>query len=442
MNTSANHSVFHFYMTQLALALSCLLALSTNVMGFQDDDNEAPKTEQKEDSEKSDDDEPDFLKIGADAPALDIKYWPTDNNGLLPPVKKFESGKVYVLNFFQVEQEYSVSNLPRIAKLQEKYTDDPVQIVCISTSDREKTDEFLDGKFKSDEKSEDSDAETYFDLLSSVSSAVDNDDRSATRNYMAKSGMLTAWTFVIGKTGKLEWMGTPTDVAEPLAKVVKGKWDRKAFAKEVDSEQTQRFRRAQSNKLFAEWMAEMSKGKRFTNAEELLEQLAEGAKDPANKKFRVRIEGTRMSFMLRALEQEADLENLEADLTEVMRSFTELSDNDLNSELNDSSWKVYEIYEAGLIEKDSELMKVAKVMAEKAYKFRPKSGAVNDTIAHFVYLIDGDLERAIKLQEFAVKNSGDAVEELESFLKFLKKEQATGKKKSLQKQSKEGESDF
>ena len=63
VNTSANHSVFHFYMTQLALALSCLLALSTNVMGFQDDDNEAPKTEQKEESEKSDDDEPDFLKI-------------------------------------------------------------------------------------------------------------------------------------------------------------------------------------------------------------------------------------------------------------------------------------------------------------------------------------------------------------------------------------------
>ena len=55
-------------------------------------------------------------------------------------------------------------------------------------------------------------------------------------------------------------------------------------------------------------------------------------------------------------------------------------------------------------------------------------------MAHFAYLVDGDLDRAIKLQKAAIANSSDTrSDDLEEFLKFLKKEQATGKKKSLQK---------
>ena len=176
--------------------------------------------------------------------------------------------------------------------------------------------------------------------------------------------------------------------------------------------------------------------------EELLVTLGEGAKDPDNKEFRSRIEYTRMSLMMRLYAGQADIDDLESDLIESMKSFTKLSLDDFNSELNDSAWLVYEMYEAGRIEKDAEILKVAAVMAEKALEFRPKSGAVNDTVAHFAYLVDGDLDRAIKLQKLAVKNSADTrADELEEFLKFLKKEQATGKKKSLQKKDGE-ESDF
>ena len=127
-----------------------------------------------------------------------------------------------------------------------------------------------------------------------------------------------------------------------------------------------------------------------------------------------------------------------------MRDVTELTQDDSDSNLNDSAWLVYEMYEAGTVEKDSELMEAAHEMADKALKFRPDSGAVNDTVAHFVYLLDDDIDRAIKLQELAIKNSGDTqLDELKDFLKFLKKEKATGKKKSLQKNNGGGEeSDF
>lgn len=170
------------------------------------------------------------------------------------------------------------------------------------------------------------------------------------------------------------------------------------------------------------------------DAESLLEHLAQGAKDPANKAFRTRIELTRVSMMLRAYANKIEIENLETDLAAAIRSFTKHSKDDLNSELNDTAWEVYEMYEAGLAEKESVVMEAAKEMAEKALKFRPESGAVNDTVAHFAYLVDGDIDRAIKLQELAVKNSGDTQgDSLQKFLDFLKNEKATGEKKSLQK---------
>ena len=430
-------------------------------MGFQADQKDSSQTEQKEDDGQQEDDEkdtaeeddtadddtakqdlkPNFLKIGREAPALDIDYWPTDNNGLLPPVKKFESGKIYVLNFFQIDNPYSVDTLKTMVKLQSKYSDKPVQVVCISVSDRDETDEFLD----KDVDDKDEDSETYIDLLNPISTAVDS-KRTAEISYLAQAGIRGASTFIVGPTGKVEWLGRPTDLKKPLAQIVKGEWDRKAFAKEVEPKQILLLRQIKLDQQFAEWIIEVTKGKKISGPM-LLEEFAKGAKDPANKAFRVRIETRRMSLMLLALEAEAKLDDLEADLPEIMRSVTKLSQDDSNSELNDSAWKVYEIYEAGLIDKDSELMDAAQEMAEKALKFSPKSGAVNDTVAHFVYLLDGDLDRAIKLQEFAIENSADTqLEELEDFLKFLKKEKATGERKSLQKQAEdqedENESDF
>lgn len=451
MNHSANHPAFHLYVIQLALATSCLLALSTNVSGFQADTKDSPQAEQtEEDAQKEEDGEkeqaeednkPDFLKIGSTAPVLSMEYWPTDNNGLLPPVKKFEPGKTYVLNFFQPDNAYSVGNLKSMVELQSKYTGKPVQVVCICVSDRDETDEFLDKKIE-DEKV---DAETYIDLLNPISTAVDS-EQTATRSYMARSGILTAWTFIVGPTGKVEWLGRPTDVAKPLAQIANGKWDRKKFAKEIEPKQTQLVRRLETDKLFAQWMVKISRGKRL-DLPTLLEKFAEGAKDPANKDFRIRIETTRMKLMLTAYAAEAEIDDLETNLLEAMRSVTELSLDDSLSDLNDSAWQVYELYEAGGVEKNSELMKTAYEMAEKALEFSPNSGAVNDTVAHFVYLLDGDLDRAIKLQKFAIKNSADTqLEELDDFLKFLKKEKATGKKKSLQKQGGDqadgGDSDF
>jgi tetratricopeptide (TPR) repeat protein len=126
-----------------------------------------------------------------------------------------------------------------------------------------------------------------------------------------------------------------------------------------------------------------------------------------------------------------------------MTSFTDLVDDPAEgTTLNNIAWEIYELYEAGRVDKKSKEMIAAKYMAEKAVKLDPDSGAINDTIAHFVYLIDGDIDKAIEYQKKAIANAeGGRTEDLQPFLDFLLKEKKTGKKKSLQKNPKKEKDD-
>ena len=54
-------------------------------------------------------------------------------------------------------------------------------------------------------------------------------DRSVKRDYMTaagESGIPVA--FLVGKTGKIEWIGRPVKIDKPLEQVVAGTWDRDA----------------------------------------------------------------------------------------------------------------------------------------------------------------------------------------------------------------------
>ena len=58
-------------------------------------------------------------------------------------------------------------------------------------------------------------------------------------------------------------------------------------------------------------------------------------------------------------------------------------------------------------------------------KNAPEDGAILDTLAHLLYET-GDLDRAIEVQEKAVENAGEMIDEIQPFLKQL---QAEKKKK-------------
>ena len=87
---------------------------------------------------------------------------------------------------------------------------------------------------------------------------------------------------------------------------------------------------------------------------------------------------------------------------------------------------------------DAEILKIARKGAGYAAKAEPESGAILDTLAHYIYIVDEDLDKAIEVQRKAVEHAGVQLEDIQPFLDELLKEKETGKKKKKQKV----ESDF
>ena len=53
-----------------------------------------------------------------------------------------------------------------------------------------------------------------------------------------------------------------------------------------------------------------------------------------------------------------------------------------------------------------DVLKVARKGAQMAADAMPESGAILDTLAHLVYVVDEDLDKAIEIQEQAVRHAG------------------------------------
>ncbi|WP_146525563.1 TlpA family protein disulfide reductase [Novipirellula artificiosorum] len=169
------------------------------------------------------------LGVGSKAPELKVEHWLQDGKGFFKPVTAFEKDKVYVVEFWATWCGPCVMSMPHLAELQNQYRGEKVQIVSISDEDPEEIKEFLKG--------ENPDLEKTFDEITSAYSLTTDPDRSSHTDYMEaanQNGIPTS--FVVGKTGQIEWIGHPMDLEEPLEAVVKGTWDRDAFKAQYEAE--------------------------------------------------------------------------------------------------------------------------------------------------------------------------------------------------------------
>ena len=208
------------------------------------------------------------LGIGSMAPELDIEHWIQDGNGFFKPVKTFDEGKVYVVEFWATWCGPCIQSMPHLAQLQNKYRGQNVQIVSVSD---ETVDEVKDLLAKENEQL----GKTFAEITSAYSLTTDP-DRSVHQDYMEaanQQGIPTS--FIVGKTGVIEWIGHPMELDEPLESVVNDSWDREAFKAEL-------LRQQEMEREFEKNMRSISTlvaAEKFEDAIALVEKLKEEAKE-------------------------------------------------------------------------------------------------------------------------------------------------------------------
>ena len=172
------------------------------------------------------------LTIGSQAPAVDVEHWVQDGKGFFPKVTSFDSGKVYVIEFWATWCGPCVASMPHLAGLQEKFRGRNMQLVSVSDEPLDTVEEFL----KRETQTEQGEKKTFADITSAYCLTTDP-DRSVYAAYMDASqqqGIPTA--FIVGKSGLVEWIGHPMRMDEPLEQVVTDTWDRVAFGKAYEAE--------------------------------------------------------------------------------------------------------------------------------------------------------------------------------------------------------------
>jgi thiol-disulfide isomerase/thioredoxin len=157
------------------------------------------------------------LHVGDKAPALKFSAWAKG-----PPVKKFEKGKVYVLDFWATWCGPCKASIPHLSKLSREYAG---RVTFLGVDVRwgkespEKVKRFL--------------TENKGGIEYSV--PIDSEDNYMSEHWMMASGQQGIPTvFVVGRDGRIGWIGDPSDLDRILAGAVKGHFDVSANRSELD----------------------------------------------------------------------------------------------------------------------------------------------------------------------------------------------------------------
>ena len=394
------------------------------------------------------------LTIGSKAPQLDIEHWVSNGNGKFKPVKKFEAGKVYVVEFWATWCGPCVESMPHLAATQEKYADKGVQLISVSDEDLETVEGFLKRPVRGSDKD---DKENTYGKLTSAYCLTTDPDKSVNADYMDAAGQNGIPTcFIVGKSGQIEWIGHPMDMDEPLEKVVGDSWDRAEYLAKFKKEH-------QKEQLLNVLMAKVSRPMQSGNTKAALKLLDKAREDAAGDEdtlsaiddLAVRIN----VFAAMKKIQEGDAAAAIADIDAIAKTakpaqkqqlamakckaligivaesgkmddqaanaLTEIaaSKDVAPNTLNELAWTVYEA--ASDNDKFSKpLIAAAAAAAEKAVAKAPENGPILDTLAHLVYL-QGNIARAIELQTKAIKTAPEEMKaDMKAFLDEMKEKKA------------------
>jgi thiol-disulfide isomerase/thioredoxin len=192
---------------------------------------EAPKTApatktvpvKSEGDGKKDDKSGASLKVGDKAPAIKVDAWVKGEE-----VKKFEAGKVYVVEFWATWCGPCIASIPHLTKTQSEHPE--LTIIGVAASEHTGAPD-KKGKTPPDKR-----LEGVKEFVKKQGKDMDYRVAFAGHNEMSRDWMAAAkqggipCAFIVGHDGKLAYIGHPKEMDEALTKALKSAADAKKTA--------------------------------------------------------------------------------------------------------------------------------------------------------------------------------------------------------------------
>ena len=336
----------------------------------------------------------DKLDVGSKAPKLDIEHWVQTGGGKLPKTTEFESGKVYVVEFWATWCGPCVQTMPHLAELQTLYGEKGLQIISISSEKLDVVEQFMDNEIADASGKK----QKVSEITKAYSLTTDPDGSSEEAYMLAANQDGIPCAFIVGKDAKIEWIGHPGEMDEILASVLDGKWDRDAYVAE--------------KKLIEEiqtTIGGLTRKKKFPEALAALDGFIAKAKDP------------RIQFGLYKSKIELQLSTSAVE-SDVIKTFEQLFASCAEEPLfvGDVAWTAYEKFSEKKI-RSKQLIQTAIAAIQKVRDRVQGADQANlyDTLAHLQHSI-GETKLAIESEIKAVKLSDESTKlEFQAYLDEL-----------------------
>jgi thiol-disulfide isomerase/thioredoxin len=333
------------------------------------------------------------LAVGDPAPPLRVKEFVKGE-----PIKTLDAGTIYVVEFWATWCAPCRESIPHLTKVQQRHPAVTVIGVSVGEPDFGRVRPFVA------KMGERMNYRVAVDDVPAGKTADEGAMKLAWLDAAETSGLPTA--FVVGKDGRIAWIGDPRDVDAPLAAVVAGTWDVTAAAAAYKLEKA----RVKAVSAALERVKRALKAGDLKAAITVLDRAV--ADDPEIERLVGRL---KFQLLCDTGEPERAAAYGRRLVEEVMR--------DHARNLDALAWSIVAPEVTGAKKPDERLVRVATAAAERAVEMTHGTDAgVLATLAH-ARLAAGDLTAAIELQEKTVRLAPDD-EVLRDLLAALRKEKA------------------